>query len=874
METSVATNHRGADDMITQTPQELMEMAMINHRSGRLADAEILYRQVLERQPRYPGALHLLGLVAFQSGRPDVALELINQAIELQPNSPDYHLNRGVVLDQIGRSVEAVAALERSIALKPDLPEAHANLANALRKSGRLDEAIAASRRALQLRENYVEAHLNLGNALQDKGEIDQAIASFSEVVRLRPDFAEAHHNLGNALALRGRLDESVAAQKRAIELKPDFAQAIRTLGAIRQQQGMLDEAISLYRKAAEANPTFSLALVSLGEALRQKGELAEAITALRQAVMAQPNIPDGHYALGSALFAAGDPQAAQEFGATIALRPDFAPAHSALANTQCAAKEWARAAGTFRQAVVLRPDFAEAYSGLGNALSNLGQMDSAISAFRRAISLKPALAQAHGLLGVALSTCGEMDEAIASLRQAAALAPEDASIQNNLGSALQKIGQLDAAIACYQRAVELAPNHVMADSNRVYALYFHPDFDAQAILREHRVWSERHAKPLQWQIPHHANDRAPERKLRIGYISPDFREHVVGWELLPLLSEHDRAQFEIYCYSNLAIPDDLTDRLRSHAEVWRNIYPLDDQAVAEMVHADQIDILVDLTLHMANNRLLVFARKPAPVQVTYLGYAGSTGLETIDYRFSDPHLDPLETDLTCYSEATIRLPRSYWCYHPGGDAPDVSPSPASAGSVTFGCLNNFSKVSSAAMDLFSQVLIAVPGSKLILQCPAGSHRLVVADEFFRRGVAADRVEFVPLQDWPAYMQTYHRIDIALDPIPYGGGITTCDGLWMGVPAVTLSAATAVGRGGRTILNNVGLGELVASTAEDYVRIAADLAKDPARLAELRGGLRQRMREAPLMDDKRFARDVEAAYRQMWKRWCEGKDRE
>jgi predicted O-linked N-acetylglucosamine transferase (SPINDLY family) len=334
---------------------------------------------------------------------------------------------------------------------------------------------------------------------------------------------------------------------------------------------------------------------------------------------------------------------------------------------------------------------------------------------------------------------------------------------------------------------------------------------------------------------------------------------------LLPLLANHDHERFEIFCYSNSGISDALTEKLRSQAEVWRSILGVKDAKAAELIQADKIDILVDLSLHMADNRMLLFARKPGRVQLTYLGYCGTTGLEAMDFRLSDPHLDPPDGDLTVYSEQTIRLPTSYWCYQPGGESPEVSPLPSASGApVTFGCLNNFAKVSSAAMDLWAKVLAAVPGSRLILNCPAGSHRAVVEEKFVSRGVGADRLEFFAMRPWVDYMRAYHRIDIALDPIPYGGGITTCDALWMGVPVVSLNGGTAVGRGGRTILSNVGLAELLGYSSDDYVRIAAELAGDRQRLTDLRAGLRGRMEQSALMDAKRFTREVEAAYLQMW----------
>jgi predicted O-linked N-acetylglucosamine transferase (SPINDLY family) len=300
---------------------------------------------------------------------------------------------------------------------------------------------------------------------------------------------------------------------------------------------------------------------------------------------------------------------------------------------------------------------------------------------------------------------------------------------------------------------------------------------------------------------------------------------------------------------------------LREKADVWRDIAAVNDDAAAELIRADKIDILVDLALHSTGNRLLILARKPAPVQVTYLGYAGTTGLETIDYRLSDPHIDPPDADLTCYAEKTVRLPRTYWCYEPAGLTPDVQPSPCGmSGRVTFGCLCTINKISAPALDAWSEILAAVPQSRLLLQCPENSARQRISAHLAGRGVSPDRLEFLPYQTWDQYARTYHRIDVALDPFPFGGGITTCDSLWMGVPVVSLIGKTAVGRGGKSILSNIGLPELAAATADDYRRLACDW----QTLIELRPSLRRRLLNSPLAQAKRFARDLEAIYRQIW----------
>ncbi len=377
------------------------------------------------------------------------------------------------------------------------------------------------------------------------------------------------------------------------------------------------------------------------------------------------------------------------------------------------------------------------------------------------------------------------------------------------------------------------------------------------------------HGQPLAKFIQPHGNDRQPERRLRVGYVSGDFREHVVGRNLLPLFQEHDHKQFEVFCYSDVFRPDEFTSRFQDTADVWRNIRDLTDEQLAALVREDGIDILVDLELHTDLNRLLAFARKPAPVQVTFAGYPGTTGLTAMDYRLTDHYLDPPGHDDTCYSEQSIRIGASFWCYAPITAEPPVNSLPAlENGFVTFGCLNNPCKVNAGVIELSSGVLKAVDRSRLVMLAPEGTGRRHVLTLLHEHGIAADRVTFVGSRPHQQYLEVYHGIDIGLDTLPYNGHTTSLDSLWMGVPVVTLVGDTVVGRAGYCQLQNLGMPELIAKTPDQFIQIAVDLAGDLPRLQALRGDLRDRMRISPLMDAKRFARNIEDAYREMWKRWC------
>jgi predicted O-linked N-acetylglucosamine transferase (SPINDLY family) len=599
---------------------------------------------------------------------------------------------------------------------------------------------------------------------------------------------------------------------------------------------------------------------------LHQNGELAEAETIYRDVLAQNPHHAGALHLLGMLACSAGQWDAAADLlGQLVRLTPESHEAHNNLGVALQRTRNFPAAVAAHQKAIALRPDSGAAYFNLGIALKSNGQLREALAAFQNTIRLMPQNADAFANLGNAFGELAQVDAAIAAYRQAILLQPDHFIAHNNLGMGLRQIGEFHDAIAEFTRAIELNPSSPSPHHNLILAMHYHPSHTAAEIGAETRRWNQQHAAAFSAGIAPHTNDPTPDRRLRVGYVSPDFRDHVAGWNLLPLLRAHDRRQFEIFCYSNVARPDSVTEEIRCHTDSWQDIRGWTDARAAGQIRDDRIDILVDLAVHTAGNRLLLFARKPAPVQVTYLGYCGTTGLATMDYRLSDPHLDPPGADLSCYSEQTIHLPSSYWCYEPGGQYSDVAAPPLlSNGFVTFGCLNNFAKVSPDAMKLWASVLAAVPNSRLLVHCPDTSHRPRVLEKFAAAGLDPDRLELIGRKSRADYFQTYHRIDVALDPFPFGGGITTCDALWMGVPVISLSGNTAVGRGGRSILSNIGLPELVAYSPDEYVHLASQA----RRWTELRPGLRDRMKASPLMDAQVFARNIEAVYRSMWRNWC------
>ncbi len=652
-----------------------------------------------------------------------------------------------------------------------------------------------------------------------------------SDSVTAKLHAALAHHRAG-------RLRDAEMLYREILREEPRHYEAIRLLGILASDCGNSKVAIDLLSRAAQMEPQRAEVQSNLGTALQAGGQIDAAIAAYQRSLILDPSYAETYSNLCAALQAKG-----------------------LLAD--------AIAAG--RKATELQPDHAEAQANLGAVLLDTGQYEEAAVFLEESVRLKPEQSRPWYNLGNAWQSLEKVDESIEAYQRALQLNPNEAVIHNNLGNAFRARAEIDRSLECFRRAVLLQPDAPDLHSNLLYSLGFHPKFEAQAILRQSMEWDRKHGQVNKAGSAPYDHDRSPNKRLRIGYVSPDFRRHVVGCNILSLLSAHNREEVEIVCYSNVAKSDEITRRIQENSDDWREIANLDDDSASAMIRADRIDILVDLALHTAGNRLPLFARKPAPIQVSYLAYCGTTGMRAMDYRLSDPYLDPIETDLSCYREQTIRLPHSYWCYEPLGETPEVSPLPASSsGKITFGCLNNFAKVSPAALELWARILSKVPASRLLLNAPQGISRRNITEYFTSHGVSESRLDFVGQQSWQGYIRSLQKIDIALDPFPYGGGITTCDALWMGIPVITLSGKTAIGRGTRSILSNVGLPELIAFTPDAYVEIALSLANDFEWLQQLRSTLRARMEASPLRDAKGHAHEIDAAFRKMWQQWLEG----
>jgi protein O-GlcNAc transferase len=548
----------------------------------------------------------------------------------------------------------------------------------------------------------------------------------------------------------------------------------------------------------------------------------------------------------------------------------DRAPNHAELLNqTALLCRQQGKlteAEELMRRAVSINPASPAYHNNLGAVLAELGHKAEALECFQRVTTLNPRDARAFFNLGGALAQLDRPDEAIAAYERAIEIDPRDAKAINNLAGAFRVQGRVAEAVEQFKKSLAVQPM-AQTHSNLVYAMWFDAGATPADILAEHQRWAERWAKPLATGIAPHANDRDPSRRLRIGYVSPDFRQHVIALFMQPILQHRNREGFESICYADVSPPDFMTQRLRADAEGWVRTTSMSDAALAERIRADRIDILVDLTAHMARNRMLAFARKPAPVQVSYLAYAGTTGLPAMDYRFSDPHLDP-ESAEPFGTERVLRLPETYWCYQPQIEVPDVSPR-SGDGPIIFASFNSAAKINPPVIALWSRILLRIPESRLQLIVAGGERgNDHLKRAFALNGVDSKRLVLHDKVNYDAYFPLYADVDIALDPFPYNGGTTTLDALYMGVPVVTLAGSSGMSRAGVSILTNAGLHDLIARASDDYEKIVVELANDRTKLAKLRTELRPRMQASALMDAPRFVRHLEAAYRSIWREYC------
>ncbi|CAN7154985.1 tetratricopeptide repeat protein [Trinickia sp. LjRoot230] len=744
-------------------------------------------------------------------------------------------LNEALAHHQAGRLAQAKTLYTRILELSPRHADALHFMGLLACQIGQHDAGLTLIRESIALHPSPIY-HNNLGNMLRETGALEDALDAYRGAIALNPDYADAYNNLGNALReagdARGALDHCA----RAIELQPGYAQAYNNLGNALKDLGEFAAAAASYAKAIAANPRFVEAHLNLGRVHQLQGDLDAALACYRTSV---------------------------------ALAPQMAVAHDSLAGLLLFRGQVDEAIEHYRRIVALEPRSAQAFNTLGNALNGAGRVGEAVPIYEQALALDAEFPDAWHNLANAFRRLGAPARALPNAQRAIALRGDTPSFHNNLGAILADLNQFDAALASYRTARALNPDFGESHTCVLFGQSYIADWSGETHLADARYFGERmaaRAKPYRdWPVL--AQPARASRPLKVGFVSADFRKHPVGYFLECVLARLDRARIEPIAYSNGLQSDELTARLKPRFAAWRHVADMDDASLAQAIRDEGVDILIDLSGHTGRNRLPMFAWRPAPLQVSWLGYFATTGLAEIDYILADPHVVPPEEE-TQYVERIWRLPDCYLCFTlPDAPVP-VAPLPAlTNGYVTFGCFNNHKKLNGPVVALWSRLLHAVPHSRLLLKNYQLSEAVIRSEtlaRFASHGIGAERLTLDGPSSREAYFASYHRVDFALDPFPYPGGTTSVEGLWMGVPVLGRHGGRFLAHLGEMVLRTVGLDDWIALDDEDYLARAIAFAADLPALARLRAGLRERVERSPLCDAERFAAHFSTALEQMW----------
>jgi protein O-GlcNAc transferase len=781
-----------------------------------------------------PSKSDMTALVALFNQRRYVEGELL--ALEMTGQYPSDGFGwkvLGALLQAQGRHEDALRPMQESARLSPRDPEAHSNLGGALCNLKQFEAAEASHRRALSFAPKSPDALVAYGATLQAQSKWEQAATIFRQTIRVAPRDAYAHRELGVALYRLGSLSEAESSLRRAIALDPKEASAHGNLGAVLKAGDKLNDAERSYRDALALNSNFADAWYNLGICLYAQDRMADAEQAFRQAIGLQPTNPQAYNNLGNTLEALGR----------------FNDSRAA-----------------FAKAIELVPDFAEAHCNMGNSLRYLGLLSEAEACYRRALQFKEDLPDAHNYLGYVLAGQQRYAEAEDSYHKAQSFRSQFPEMLTNLGHALMLQGRFAEAEVKFRDALALKPDLHDAQSNILFYKNYTESDSAERCLEEARKYGAMVDSVVtdnfsQWLCP------ANPVRLRVGIVSANLHSHPVGYFMESVLKHIDATRIELIAYSNHYKVDDLTQRIKPAFAQWRDIHGLRDPAAAKLMHNDALHVLLDLSGHTGNHRLPVFARRPAPVQASWLGYFATTGLTQMDYLLGDPHVTPQDEEWQ-FTERVWRLPESYLCFTPPNEPLAVAALPAlNSGAPTFGCFNNLAKMNDAVVTVWARILAAVPNSRVLLKTAQLSDPQSIAttrQRFAAHGIAAERLQFEGFSARADLLATYHRVDVALDPFPYPGGTTSVEALWMGVPVLTRKGDRFLSHVGESIARNAGLNDWIAIDDDDYVNKAIAAVSDLQALSTLRASLRAQVVASPLFDAPRFARHFEHALWGMW----------
>ena len=785
----------------------------------------------------------------------------------------DAHLLKGNLDD-------AKACYQHAISLDPNYAKAHSNLGYVLREQGNYGDAEHCLKTALSIDPKIADAHYMLGTIYQIQGKLKDTTYHFRKALGLDPDLAFAYRDLCYVLFQHGQIEEAKEVIAKGVAHNPGIPEYHYYLGNLYTHTKELDEAAACYRTALSIQPAYVEVYFNLGIALQEQGNLNEAIASYQKAIALKPDFADAHFSLGNVLKNMGRlGEAEASYRRVLEHMPDFAEGHSNLGNVFKDMGRLDEAVICYLRALQIKPDFSEVHSNLGVTLRDMGRLDEAEASYRRALQFKPDNADALINLGATLQNMGRLAEAEACYRQSLQINPDHADAHSNLGVVLRELNRLKEAEASYRRAIQSKPEHVIAHSSLLYLYSYHAFIKPHEYLVQARNWEQACVPEQDRHAAHRRGFQNPPlagRRLRVGYVSGDFRQHAVSYFMGQLFTHHDRTRVELFAYSNNGFRDVVTERLQALAEHWILITGMGDTAIRDRIEADGIDVLIDLSGHTSLNRLGVFARRAAPVQAYYLGYFASTGLTEMDYWIGDEILTPPETD-SHFSEQVWRLPRVAWSYD-GKDAPPPSWQPAPDDTVWIGSFNQLGKLTTTTMALWAKVLHALPEGRLLLKTKEladATNRRRILDVMNSHGIPPDRIE---LQDnritpsWREHMAYYDRLDIVLDPVGAMGGVTsTCDALWMGVPVITLIGDRVTSRATASILNAIDHPEWIAHSEADYLDKVVALARDKEQRKALRSSQRERMVHSPLCDSKNLAMNLENAYVEMFEQWINEK---
>ncbi len=882
-----------------------MAQAVEAFRQGQMAESEALCREALTHDPKLVKGWRMMAMLADRVGKLELALKLLTNAHLLDPQNPDTLLDLGRLLRKQQRNQEARRILNRALALAPDNPyilfenalttqslaqpeaaitmlkrvlaiqpqwaEALNNLANLLLHQKCYSEAIACYQQALRLHPESPEVLYNLAGAYHADQQHEEAILLLERITSLRPDWHQPHRKLGLIHADLKQIDRAETHLKKAVALHGEDIDALAALGLLYRERRALEKARGIFRRLVELRPENVGILNMAAVVLREMGHHQEGLALIGKALQIDPNATESCNNLGLAhMELKHTEQAIHWFRRLLQLDPNSVAGLSNLGLTLQERGQLEEALALHMKAATLEKHNHKIFYNIASVRSDLGQVDEAIEALEQAVKIDPSYEPAWTNMGNQLKIRGNMEAAKRAYLKALELENEPFKVLNNLGNLYMQMGQFKASIPYFRRALALDPTHNAIHSNLIFALDHNPDAPLEELISERRNWQKQHAAPLNpTPAQAFANDPDQDRILRIGYVSADFRGHSAASTFGANILHYDRQQFEVFCYSNNAIVDPMTLRLKEAATDWRQIHKLDDEKLHKLILRDRIDILVDLSGHSKGNRLPLFARRAAPIQVTGWGYNTGTGLKSIDYGFNDPVTLPA-SQRHGFSEEIIDLPYQLH-FQPIITFPEIHPLPAyQNGYITFGSFNRSEKYNPEILSLWAEVLKAVPKSRLLLKLHKKNLddlALWLRQQIENSGIDPARLQILGWTPQPEHLRAFNLLDIALDPFPHGGGITSMEAMRMGIPVITRLSDYIASRGTAACWKVLGDPSWIAESKEKYIEIACQKSADLEGLAELRSTLRERFDASPLGNHQLYVSEVERAYRWMWKRW-------